>query len=152
MHNAWRVSLLAASVMVFAACSESGGESDKAAGNLINGIAEISVSTIPDIYDAAHTPASGVFEGALLDISDHTCAQVADGWRVTGTATNPTGSSVDYRIYISLLNGVSTTRALVETQVLNVASGGAGDFDTVIAMPDDDLRCVLRVERHSQGV
>ena len=146
MRNMWRTAFVAATAVTFAACSDlplTGGESKQTAA--------LPVTTIPDIYDAVHTPASGEFVGALVDISAHTCAQGADGWRVTGTATNPTGNSVDYRVYIGLLNGVSTTRALVETEVLNVAAGGTGEFDMLIAMPEDDLRCVLRVERRDAG-
>ena len=154
MRNMWRTAFVAATVMTFAACSDlplTDGESKQAAGDLMALTAALPATTIPDIYDAVHTPASGEFVGALVDISAHTCAQGADGWRVTGTATNPTGNSVDYRVYIGLLNGISTTRALVETEVLNVAAGGTGDFDMLIAMPEDDLRCVLRVERRNPG-
>jgi hypothetical protein len=155
MRNVWRVGFVAASVMTLAACSDfplTSGEAKTAGGELMSLVAATPVTTIPDVYDAAHTPASGEFVGALDDISAHTCAREAEGWRVTGTATNTTASPVDYRIFIGLLNGVSTTRALVETEVLNVAAGGSGEFDTVIAMPEDDLRCVLRVERRNLGV
>ena len=108
-------------------------------------------STIADLTDVEHDPASGEFEGALSDITAQTCDQEADGWRVTGTATNPTSGRVDYRIYISLLNGESTTRALVETEIFEVAAGAEGSFDELIPMPDTDLVCVLRVERRASG-
>ena len=108
-------------------------------------------TTIADLTEIVHPPASGEFEGALTDITDQTCEQEADGWRVTGTATNPTSSTADYRIYISLLNGESTTRALVESEILAVAAGATGTFDELIAMPDTDLQCVLRVERRASS-
>lgn len=155
MRNLWRTGFAAAMVLSFTACSDlplTDGESKSAARKLMIVTAAPPATTSPDIYDAAHTPASGEFVGALVDISAHTCAQEAGGWRVTGTASNTTGSPVDYRIYIGLLNGVSTTRALVETEVLNVAAGGSDEFDTLIAMPEDDLHCVLRVERRDSGL
>ena len=108
-------------------------------------------STIADLTDVEHDPASGEFVGALSDVTAQTCDQEADGWRVTGTATNPTSGRVDYRIYISLLNGESTTRALVETEIFEVAAGAEGTFDVLIPMPDTDLVCVLRVERRESG-
>ena len=108
-------------------------------------------TTIADLTEIVHPPASGEFEGALTDITAQTCVQEAGGWRVTGTATNPTSSTADYRIYISLLNGESTTRALVETEILAVAAGATGTFDELIAMPDTDLQCVLRVERRASS-
>lgn len=153
MQNVWRTGFVAAAVMTFGACSDTPSTNDESApgGDKVGLTAEFPSSTVPDIYQAVHTPASGEFVGAVVDISAHTCEQVTDGWRVTGTATNPTVSPVDYRIYISLVNGVSTTRALVETEVLAVAAGGAEEFDTLIAMPEDDLRCVLRVERRNPG-
>jgi hypothetical protein len=132
--------------MLLGACSDSSKDSettDEHAGE--------TPTTVADLTDVVHPPASGEFEGALTDITDQTCVQEADGWRVTGTATNPTSSPADYRIYISLLNGDSVTRALVETEILAVAAGATGTFDELIAMPDTDLQCVLRVERRASS-
>ena len=112
---------------------------------------ESTTTTVADLTDVVHNPASGDFVGALEDVTQQTCDQQADGWRVTGKATNPTGDVVDYRIYISLLNGESTTRALVETELLAVAASADAAFDVLIPIPDNDLHCVLRVERHAPG-
>ncbi|MCE9622288.1 MAG: hypothetical protein K8R99_08095 [Actinomycetia bacterium] len=112
---------------------------------------ESTTTTVADVTDVVHNPATGEFVGAVEDVTAQTCDKEADGWRVTGTATNPTGDAVDYRIYVSLLDGASATRALVETEVLAVAASAAGTFDVLIPIPDDDLRCVLRVERRAPG-
>ncbi len=142
-------------LMLFAACAgESRNDSDSVVTEgETSGIvgADPTATTVADITDVVHPAASGEFVGALADVTAHTCSPEAGGWRVIGVVSNPTISSVDYRIFISLLNGVSTTRALVETEVLGVAGGGTGEFNTVIALPDDDLHCVLRVERRSPG-
>lgn len=114
-------------------------------------VEESTTTTVADIIEIAHDPASGDFVGALDDVTDQTCEHEADGWRVAGSATNPSSDTVDYRIYISLLNGESTTRALVESELLAVAPGASATFDELIDLPDDDLRCVLRVERRVAG-
>jgi len=144
MNLVWRTACVAAAMVVIAACSDASPASHD--GTKVSGTI-VTTSTSPDIYDVTHPPAEGEFVGALLDVSAHTCEQTPAGWRVTGTATNPTADEVDYRVYISLLNSSLITRALVEAEVVSVASGEAGTFDTLIALGDGDLRCVLRVER-----
>lgn len=152
MRHVWRNCVVAAGVTLLVACSDASKDGDQsgASGATIDQ-AGPTTSTIPDITEIVHQPASGDFVGALADITDHTCEKTVDGWRVTGTATNPTNDTADYRIYVSLINGSAATRALVETEVAGVAAGQGGSFDTLIALPDDDLRCVLRVERRAPG-
>ena len=151
--------MMTTGLMVFAACSgESKNGSDSVVGTQPADatsqtvVADVTVTTLDDITDVAHPPASGDFVGALADVTEQTCEQEEAGWRVTGVVTNPTAASVDYRIYISLLNGSLTTRALVETELLAVAVGANATFDELVALPDDDLRCVLRVERRVPGL
>ena len=144
--------LIVVGIVLLAACSASSDSSQPSAVQSSGqGTIPATSSTVADIIDTEHEPASGEFVGALSDISNQTCEQQDDGWHVTGEATNPTAATVDYRIYISLVNGATVTRGLVETEVLSVAAGSVGDFDTVIALPDNDLRCILRVERRSTG-
>ncbi len=138
---------MVAGALWLAACSDPSNGGDHSGEDTVGS----TLNTVPDITETVHAPASGDFVGALVDVTSHTCEQVGDGWQVTGEATNPTAAPVDYRIYISLINGAATTRALVETEILAVAPGEVGGFDTLIAMPDDDLRCVLRVERRAPG-
>lgn len=150
MKSTQRIAVIAVGLALLAACSDSDNDGalppDGKTDDQIQ-LESTTTSTVADITDIEHQPATGEFVGALVDISDHTCEQTVDGWRVTGTATNPTTGITNYRIYISLISGVGQTRALVEAEVLAVAPGSAGSFDTVIALPDTDLRCVLRVER-----
>lgn len=153
MRYVWRNCFIAVVLTLLAACSDmqwEGADQSAASGATIEQTGS-TTSTVPDITEIMNQPASGDFVGALADITDHTCAKTIEGWRVTGTATNPTAGPADYRIYVSLINGAATTRALVETEVAGVAAGEGGSFDTVIALPDDDLRCVLRVERRASG-
>lgn len=120
------------------------GESTPTSSSSIDSVPE---STVPDLTDIVHTPATGDFVGALKDVSDQKCTRESEGWRVTGTATNPTDGPVLYRIYISLLNSEATTRALVEVEIASVTPDSTGTFDRLIPILDDSLRCVLRVER-----
>ena len=167
MKRASRTCLIALGVLWLAACSNEstrgGTDGSEAAATTAASVAGESPSdstatttnstttTVADLTDVVHNPASGDFVGALEDVTQQTCDQQTDGWHVTGKATNPTSDVVDYRIYVSLLNGESTTRALVETELLAVAANGNAIFDVMIPIPDDDLHCVLRVERRAPG-
>jgi hypothetical protein len=147
---------VAAGVLALAACSDdSTGDSATTvlpvSATDETGAAVTTTSAVADVTDVQHSPGSGDFVGALADVTEQTCDQQADGWRVTGRATNPTAAAVDYRIYVSLLDGASATRALVETNLLAVAPSSVGIFDVLIPIPDNDLRCVLRVERRPPG-
>ena len=165
MKRASRTCLFAIGVLWLVACSDestSGGTTDSGpaattAATVADGspsdstAADSTTTTVGDLTDVLHNPASGDFVGALEDVTQQRCDQQADGWRVTGKATNPTSDVVDYRIYVSLLNGESTTRALVETELLAVATNDDAAFEVLIPIPDDDLHCVLRVERRAPG-
>ena len=165
MKHASRTCLIAVGVLWLAACSDQstggGTAGSEAAATTVATVSDESTSdstatestttTVADLTDVVHNPASGDFVGALEDVTQLTCAQQNDGWHVTGKATNPTAADVDYRIYVSLLNGESTTRALVETELLSVAASANSAFDVLIPIPDNDLHCVLRVERRAPG-
>jgi len=147
MRSSCRYFLVMVGALSLAACSDESNTSDPVGADTVVS----TPTTAADILDTIHAPATGDFVGALVDITNDTCERVSEGWHVTGEATNPTAAAVDYRVYISLINGATTTRALVETEILSVAPGAVGAFDTVIAMPEDNLRCVLRVERRAPG-
>jgi hypothetical protein len=164
MKNVPKACMLAVGLMWFAACSDSTGTDSDTVATSGGDTAPVDTSAgesttptepvppaIDDVTDVVHAPASGDFVGALEDVSGLTCDQEGEGWRVTGIATNPTETPVDYRIYVSLLNTESATRALVETELLAVGPLADAMFDELIAMPDTDLRCVLRVERRAPG-
>jgi len=150
-NNIRRICLLTTVLVALGGCSDSSVKNDAATDETDHAAEEQASTTAPAITDVANPPATGEYVGALVDVTDQTCDQVGDGWQVTGVATNPTSAAVDYRIYISLLDGAAATRALVETEALAVAPGASGDFDTLIPMPDNNLRCVLRVERRAAG-
>ena len=109
-----------------------------------------SAETSPGITEITDPPGSGEnLVGALSDSSVTTCELQDGAWNVVGSVTNPTDGPVDYRIYVSLLNPESDTRALKQVDVPDVESGGTADWQTSIALADEGLTCVLRVERYT---
>lgn len=104
----------------------------------------------PGLTDVTDTPGSGEnLTGALADSTTTTCERAGDAWTVDGTVTNPTEGAVSYRIYVSLLNAANDTRALVQVDVPEVAAGESSDWATEIPVAEDELSCILRVERYS---
>lgn len=103
----------------------------------------------PGVTDIVDAPGTGEgLEGALADSTTDSCEQSGDGWAITGTVTNSTDAAVDYRIYVSLLNGANETRGLQQVNVTAVEPGATSEWESSIAVPDDELTCVLRVERY----
>ncbi|TBN58064.1 hypothetical protein EYE40_12035 [Glaciihabitans arcticus] len=103
----------------------------------------------PGITDIDDTPGSGEdLVGALADNTMGDCVRDGDAWKVSGTVANPTEEAASYRIYVSLLNGANDTRALVQVDVDDLAAGEEETWDTEIPVAEDDLSCVLRVERY----
>ena len=104
----------------------------------------------PGITDITDTPGSGEdLVGAIADNTMGSCERAGDEWTVSGTLNNPTDDPADYRIYVSLLNGANDTRALKQVDVDGVEGGGDEDWTTQIPVAEDDLTCVLRVERYA---
>jgi len=104
----------------------------------------------PGITDITDTPGSGEnLVGALADNTMGDCVRDGDNWTISGTVANPTEATANYRIYVSMLNGANDTRALVQVDVDDVAAGGEQAWDTEIPVAEDDLSCVLRVERYA---
>lgn len=107
----------------------------------------------PGITDITDPPGTGAgLAGALKDTTVTACAQNGAGWSVTGTVTNPTTESADYRIYVSLLNAANDTRALKQVDVDKLASGAKADWSADIPVDEKNLSCVLRVERYASVV
>ncbi|WP_227531160.1 hypothetical protein [Microbacterium tenebrionis] len=104
----------------------------------------------PGITDITDTPGSGEnLVGALADATVSTC-ELGDGsWTVDGTVKNPTKDSVSYRIYVSLLNEAGDTRSLSQVDVDGVGEGAEEEWATTVDLTDEDLTCVLRVERYA---
>ena len=85
------------------------------------------------------------FVGAKADVSDTKCASGAKGWTATGKAKNPTKAKVQYRIFVSFLEG-DTTVGIAQTDVLADA-GASANWTATVGAAGKDLRCILRVER-----
>ena len=85
------------------------------------------------------------FVGAHADIRDTKCVSSAKGWTATGTAKNPTTQTMQYRIFVSFLDG-DTTVGIAETDV-RARGRATTDWTATVGADGKDLRCILRVER-----
>lgn len=86
------------------------------------------------------------YEGALEDAELETCEPQAGFLAVAGTVSNPEADDHDYRIYVSAMDG-GDTRGIVQLDVENVVAGETVEWSTEVELSDEDLECVLRVER-----
>lgn len=103
----------------------------------------------PGITDIKDAPGTGEdLQGALADSTVDECKRSGDEWSVVGSVTNSTDTSVTYRIYVSLLNGANDTRALTQVDVDATEPGESADWKISIPVAEDELTCVLRVERY----
>jgi PBP1b-binding outer membrane lipoprotein LpoB len=108
-----------------------------------------SATAEPGITDITDTPGSGEnLTGALSDSAVSECERSGDAWNVVGTVTNSSGEKANYRIYVSLLNAATDTRALTQVDVADVDPEATKDWSIEIPVAEDDLSCVLRVERY----
>lgn len=104
-------------------------------------------TSVTDIVD---TPGSGAgLEGALADAEVKTCELAGEEWQVAGTVTNSTDAAASYRIYVSLLTPGGDTRSLTQVDVDPIDAGASADWETTVAVQDETLDCVLRVERYA---
>ncbi|MGV8913337.1 MAG: hypothetical protein ACOH14_12055 [Rhodoglobus sp.] len=103
----------------------------------------------PGITDITDAPGTGEnLQGALADSTVDECKRAGDEWTVAGSVTNSTDTSVTYRIYVSLLNGSNDTRALTQVDIEATEPGATADWSIAIPVAEDELSCVLRVERY----
>ncbi|WP_010204278.1 hypothetical protein [Salinibacterium sp. PAMC 21357] len=103
----------------------------------------------PGITDIQDAPGTGEnLQGALADSTVDVCERAGDEWTVSGSVINSTDTAVTYRIYVSLLNGANDTRALTQVDVDVTEPGASADWTIAIPVAEDELSCVLRVERY----
>jgi hypothetical protein len=133
---------LAAGAVALAGCSSSGkGDSNSSSPSP-------SVPTATDVIQVNTPPGTAKhFVGARKDVTDLSCRQDGSSWVVSGTVTNSSTAKADYRIYTSFLNSANDTRGLLETDVTAVAPKVSKQWTGSLSLPDDGLKCVLRVER-----
>ncbi|KQR45616.1 hypothetical protein ASF87_15195 [Microbacterium sp. Leaf161] len=102
------------------------------------------------ITDIVDTPGAGEgLAGALADAEVKKCELVDDHWEVSGTVTNSSDGAASYRIYVSLLTEGGDTRSLTQVNVDPTDPGASADWSTTVAVQDESLDCVLRVERYA---
>ena len=141
--------LLAAMTAVLAATILAGCSTDAPAPTPTPSTTATAPAATPGLTDVTDTPGSGEnLVGALADSATTSCERSGDAWTVAGTVTNPTDAPADYRIYVSLLSASNDTRALVQVDVSGVEAAATSDWTTEIPVAEDDLVCILRVERY----
>ncbi len=100
-----------------------------------------------DVTDITDQPGSVEgYVGALEDAETTRCERDGSNWIASGTVTNPLDEVQSYRLYVSAMDG-SDTRGVVQVDVPEVAGGDSAEWTAEFPLPDDDLTCVLRVER-----
>ncbi len=143
-----RASLIATAAVIVVAVTLTGCTNDAAPKPTPSATATDTAKT-PGITDITDTPGSGAgLEGALSDSKVTTCELASGAWNVAGTLTNSSAVAVNYRLYVSLLAADGDTRALVQVNVDGVEPTQASPWKTQIAVADENLSCVLRVERY----
>jgi hypothetical protein len=140
-------STLFLSIVALAACSAAGSSvGSEAADEDRSRAATIDVDVRPGTAEDG-------FAGARIDVTEEECEQGDGGaWQARGLVTNPTDADADYRIYVSFLDGADDTRGLAQTDVNGLAPQETQEWEAELELPvEDDLRCVLRVERVGEG-
>jgi hypothetical protein len=140
-------SMVFLSVAALAACSTAGPSAGSEAANVDRPLgATVEVAIDPGT-------ANDDFAGGRIDVTDEECEQDDGGaWQARGLVTNPTDVDADYRIYVAFLDGADDTRGLTQADVTGLAPGDSQEWEAELALPgEDDLRCVLRVERVGEG-
>jgi hypothetical protein len=135
--------LLVTALLVFTACSDS-----KDSGQPASASSSAGPATKPAVVNkTTDPPRTANYVGARKDVTNLSCKQDGQLWRVSGTVTNPTDAPVDYRIFTSFLDSSNETRGLLQTDVAGVAPAEARDWSGEIELDAADLICGLRVER-----
>ncbi|WP_447944138.1 MULTISPECIES: hypothetical protein [Microbacterium] len=86
------------------------------------------------------------YVGAVEDADTTRCERAGSEWIAAGTVTNPLDEDQSYRLYVSAMDG-SETRGVIQVDVPDVAGGATAEWRAAFALPEDELECVLRVER-----
>ncbi|WP_197491792.1 hypothetical protein [Microbacterium sp. H83] len=130
--------------LALAGCTDGGPEPSPTPTATETEAAEAGVTDIVD------TPGSGEgLVGALADAEVTTCELSDDHWEVAGTVTNSSDAAASYRIYVSLLTEGGDTRSLTQVNVDPTDPGASAEWATTVAVQDEALDCVLRVERYA---
>jgi hypothetical protein len=138
-RSMWMVAVLAI-VTLITGCSTSGTPASS----------EGEEERTPSVREFSDHPgvADDGWVGALGDVSDLECAGDGSAWGAQGLVTNPTDGEADYRIYVVFLEDSGDTRGIVQADVEGVSPGESRPWDAEsVISGEDDLRCVLRVER-----
>ena len=100
-------------------------------------------TTAAFVTAAAHTPGTlKHFVGAKADVRDTTCSAGAKGWHATGTLKNPTRAPARYRVFVSFLDG-DTTTGVAEADVAKLGPGKSGTWSAAVGTDGTNLRCIL---------
>lgn len=94
------------------------------------------------------TPAGGdgAYVGARSDVQLLSCQGTASGGAASGEVTNPEDERQDYRIYVSAVVDGATV-AVTQVDVTGVDPDVTAAWETELGTTDDEISCILRVER-----
>ncbi|WP_066082028.1 hypothetical protein [Pseudoclavibacter albus] len=145
MINRKRMALIAASAAFALALSGCSGKADDSQSAANGTPAPDPVTEVQDMPGTASN-----YEGAATDVKTEQCERAGDVWKIGGTVTNSAEASREYRIYVSLLSDTDT-RALQQVDVKAIEAGASEKWSTEIPLAEDNLKCVLRVERFEPG-
>jgi hypothetical protein len=137
-RRAHAAAVLAVAVLLGACSGDEADDDEVAAAERTSSTIEVSVPP---------GSAEDGYAGARSDVTDLACESDDGRWQATGQVSNPTDAEVDYRIYVSFLDPEDESRGLVQTDVEGVPGGEAEEWAAELDLSEEDLRCVLRVER-----
>lgn len=130
---------LVAMLAVLTACS--GSKSKSASKSTTSTTKALVVTKVSD------APRTSNYIGARKDVTDLTCTQNGNTWKVAGNVTNPTNAPADYRIFTSFLDKANVTRGLLQTDVKGLAPKQTQPWSGDLQLSATGLHCGLRVER-----
>lgn len=122
---------------------------DEAAASDPDAVTIPETTLTPAVVEVTDEPglADDDFVGARSDTTLDRC-EAADGQFVAaGEVTNSSGTDASYRIYVSFnLPDSAQSRGLIQVD-LEVADGATEPWEASAPLEEDDLECILRVER-----
>lgn len=86
------------------------------------------------------------YVGASEDVIVEKCESSGENWVAEGTATNPTGETQNYRIYVAF-NKNRDTKGLVQVDLESVGPNASAEWKAESPISGEKIDCLLRVER-----
>jgi hypothetical protein len=131
------------------ACAANGDESSQLPSESSLETSTTVAKTPPEIRIFVQPGTADDFEGARDDVTSESCTREEGQWLTSGTVRNSGDQPSDYRIYTTFNDDDGDLRALVQTDVNDVAPGAQAEWQNGAFLPEENVTCILRVERIS---